>query len=179
MVSCELVEQPNHEWSFDSPGVYVCGIMEKERRALQIREESGRVRSKIKPAQSSREAKQLRLPLESVECRYYQDCAAPLCPSDVYFGSGTWFPPEPVCRLRSAPEWVRKQRQIARLPRIDPDRYFTFRMLNAIPKVGRGLEGANPDRVTAERIWFTKWVGRRVRKGVAGPDAEIRMHPLV
>jgi hypothetical protein len=134
--------------------------------------------SKIKPARSNREAKQLSLPLESIGCRYYQDCAAPLCPSDVYFGSRTWFPQEPVCRLKNAPEWVRKQRRIARLRGIDPDRYFTFRMLNTIPKVERGLEGANPDRVTAERIWFAKWVGRRMRKGAPSPGTDIRMRPL-
>jgi hypothetical protein len=136
------------------------------------------MRSKIKPARSNREARQLSLPLESIECRYYQDCAAPLCPSDVYFGSRTWFPQEPVCRLRSAPDWVRKQRQIAKLRGIDPDRYFTFRMLNTILKVSRGLEGANPDRVAAERIWFTRWMGKKVRKSASRPGAYIGMCPL-
>ncbi len=136
------------------------------------------MRSKIKPSRSKREARQLSLPLESIECRYYQDCAAPLCPSDVCFGSRIWFPREPVCRLKSVPDWVRKQRKIAKLRGIDPDRYFTFRMLNTIPRVGCGLEGANPDLVTAERIWFTRWLGKRMRNGTSSPGSDIGMRPL-
>lgn len=132
------------------------------------------MRSKIKPSRSDREAKQLYLPLEKFECQYYKDCAAPLCPRDVDFGSRIWFPHEPICRLRSVPDWVHKQRQIARLPEIGQDRYFTYRMLKAIPKVRRGLQGANPDYVTAERIWFNWFLGRvRKKKRLSsGSDVE-------
>ena len=115
--------------------------------------------------------RQLDLPLENIECPHYGNCASPLCPKDIYCGNKAWFPDEPVCRLRCAPDWVRKQRQIVRLPGIDPSRYFTLRMLNTIKQVSRGLQGANPDLVTAERIWFT---GQR---GIARTKKEKRPSP--
>ncbi|MDD5093371.1 MAG: hypothetical protein PHV74_03190 [Dehalococcoidia bacterium] len=115
--------------------------------------------------------RQLRLALEPVECRYEKECAAPMCPRDINFGGRIWFPKEPICRLRSAPEWVRKQREIARLPGIDADRYFTFRMLKAVPEICHDLQGANPDYVTAERIWFKGWIGRKAKKRAPASDA--------
>jgi len=101
--------------------------------------------------------RQLSLSLQSIKCRHGEECAAPLCPKDIDFAKQIWFPHEPICRLRHAPEWVQRQRQIKKLPGIDPGKYFTFRMLKAINEVKKGLQGANPDYVTAESIWFNWW----------------------
>jgi len=144
--------------------------------------EGTKMSSQKKRARRILEPKQLSLSMETVDCPHYKDCDAPLCPRDVNFGKRIWFPCEPVCRLRIVPDWVQKQRRIARLPGIDAGRYFTFRMLNVITRVGRGLQGANPDHVTAERIWFAGWVGKKGRgkaKTVArGPEVEQINPPL-
>lgn len=110
--------------------------------------------------------KQLQLPLDSIDCRYYQDCDAPMCPKDVNFGRFVWFPSEPVCRLREVPDWVLKQRKIAKLPGIDPEKYFTLRMLNDVERVSEGLEGIDPEFVGGEKLWLAKRSGKPRKKPV-------------
>ncbi len=100
--------------------------------------------------------KQLKLPMDSVDCRYYQDCDAPMCPKDINFGRCLWFPGEPTCRLRDAPDWVTKQKKIARLPSIDPNKYFTLRMLNSINQVDSDLQGIDPEYFGGDRLWLSK-----------------------
>lgn len=113
---------------------------------------------------------QLCLPLETFKCQYYGECTAPLCPKDVNFGRMIWFPDEPVCRLRNAPDWVQKQRKISRLPGIDPNNYFTFRMLKKLKKIDRGLQGADPELITGERKWlYLLMGGKRKAKPVHDP----------
>lgn len=97
---------------------------------------------------------QLNLPLVRANCRFYGICAAPLCPMDLNLGICTWFPNEPICRLRRGPGWVRKQRNIAKLPGIERDRYFTLRMLNSIKQIRKGLRGAEADLPGAEKSWL-------------------------
>jgi len=78
-------------------------------------------------------------------CPHFEECAAPLCPKDDDRQGHVWFPDEPVCRLRDVPEWVKKQRKIARLKGVDRERFFTIRMLNEISTVRRNLQGKHPD----------------------------------
>jgi len=80
-----------------------------------------------------------------LECAHFEECAAPLCPKDGDRQGHVWFPDEPVCRLQNVPEWVKKQRKIARLKGVDQDRFFTIRMLNEISSVRRNLQGQHPD----------------------------------
>ena len=102
-----------------------------------------------------KEATQSSMHLEDFECPHYQDCAAPLCPKDVDLSERMWFPDEPVCRLKAVPEWVRMQKKIFRLKGIDAGKYFTLRMLNALGGVKKGMQGADPDLVTGEKIWLS------------------------
>jgi len=120
---------------------------------------------------------QLTLPIESIQCRAYESCAAPLCPKDVNVGKCLWFADEPVCTSRKVPDWVRKQRRIARLPNTDPSKYFTLYMLNATRRISHGLRGADPNHADADRVWVARRVsqiGKRgmAQTGVAGPRSE-------
>ncbi len=100
--------------------------------------------------------KQLELPLETIHCPHYKVCDAPLCPKDINFGRYQWFPGEPVCKLKDAPDWVDKQRKINRIKEIDTSKFFTLKMLNAIESVTADIDGVDPELVTGEKIWLTK-----------------------
>ena len=120
---------------------------------------------------------QLALPIESIQCRAYESCAAPLCPKDVDVGRCLWFPDEPVCALRKVPDWVRKQRRIVRLPSTDVGKYFTLYMLNATRRIGRGIQGADPNHADADKVWVVRRVGQigkrgMAKNGVAGQGSE-------
>src|SRR3989304_2364142 len=112
---------------------------------------------------NSQNMMQLSLPNETITCHHQRLCAAPLCPRDIYLGERIWFPDEPICPIRSCPDWVRKQRKIARLPSADPALYFSYRMLNRLGRIDRDLQGANPDHVAGERRWFTKRISGKKR----------------
>ena len=99
--------------------------------------------------------RQLEFPLESIDCRYYHECGAPMCPKDINYGRCLWFPSEPVCRLKMVPDWVRKQRKIAKLSNIDTHKYFTLRMLNSIDKVSSTTEGIDPEYYGGEKLWLS------------------------
>lgn len=105
--------------------------------------------------------KQLEFPLESIDCRYYHECGAPMCPKDVNFGRYLWFPSEPVCRLKTVPDWVFKQRKIAKLSNIDTNKYFTLRMLNSIEKVARDTVGIDPEYLGGEKLWLSRHSRRK------------------
>ncbi len=138
---------------------------------------------------SSQNVIQLSLPIDTITCQHYEPCAAPLCPKDVNLGNRIWFPGEAVCRLRSSPEWVRKQRKIARLTGTDPNLCFSYRMLNTLQRIGRDAWGATPEHLAAERRWFVGRFGRRAGKkaektNISKPGCErepqekIRTYPL-
>ena len=119
---------------------------------------------------------QLALSIESIQCRAYESCVAPLCPKDVNVGRCLWFADEPVCTLRKVPDWVRKQRRIARLTNTDPSKYFTLHMLNATRRISRGLRGADPNHADADKVWVARRVGQMektslAQTGVAGHDS--------
>ena len=100
--------------------------------------------------------KQLKLPIEWIHCRHYQNCDAPLCPEDVNLKQCLWFPGEPVCRLKNVPDWVTKQRKIARLKGINPEKYFTIRILERIEEITSDLEGADSELFEGEKAWLAR-----------------------
>ena len=111
------------------------------------------------------ETKQLGLPIGPNECRFYEGCTAPLCPLNTNLGRSFWFPGEPICHLKEAPDWVRKQRKIARIKSTDQGRGFTIRMLASITQTPRGLQGVTPDDPVKERAWLRQQErAQRVRK---------------
>lgn len=120
--------------------------------------------------QKNQHMKQLKFPLESIDCRYYHACGAPMCPKDVNFGRYLWFPSEPVCRLKMVPDWVRKQRNIAKLSNIDTNKYFTLRMLNSIEKVSRGTEGIDPEYYGGEKLWLSRHSRKKAECEASQPE---------
>jgi hypothetical protein len=44
-----------------------------------------------------------------MDCRYFEDCSAPLCPKADNLDAAAWFPDEPVFRLADVPAWVKRQ----------------------------------------------------------------------
>lgn len=130
-----------------------------------------------KVLQRSEPMKQLKLPLEWIQCRYYNDCDAPLCPEDINLKGCLWFPNEPICRLRKVPGWVHKQRKISGLKGINPEKYFTLRMLNRIEKLGPTIEGADPELFGGEKLWAARQSTKGIRAQKSKPASnDTQMH---
>jgi hypothetical protein len=96
-----------------------------------------------------------------MDCRYFEDCSAPLCPKADNTDVAAWFPDEPVCRLADVPGWVKRQRKLARKGMDREAGYFTAAMLakNCVWK--GGIKGIDPDGTDREReaalsAWFAK-----------------------
>ena len=119
--------------------------------------------------------KQLKLPIEWISCRHYQNCDAPLCPEDVNVKSCLWFPGEPICRLRNGPDWVLKQRKLSRVKDIDPEKCFTVRMLERIEDIASEIEGANPETARAEAVWLAKQTRKSGKKNVIQRQTKKKM----
>jgi hypothetical protein len=72
-----------------------------------------------------------------------------------------WFADEPVCRLHDAPEWVKRQRKIAKTGVFATAGFFTLPMLERRCVIGKKIAGINPDatdtdRIIAEEDWLCK-----------------------
>ncbi len=93
-------------------------------------------------------------------CPYFDTCSAPLCPMDESISHYTWFPDEAVCRRNGMPDWIRRQRRIARKVDFQFERgSFTHRMLSVDFMVTKGLRGIEPDKGPAgeqEERWLKK-----------------------
>jgi len=115
-----------------------------------------------------------------IECPHFRRCSAPLCPLiPKSLEKGIWYPSEPICRRRPAPEWVKAQKKIKRKTR-DVNRYFTFEMLNRNCIIGRGMVGLNPDIKKDEEEQLKQWFNKHPRKRSlsAAERAEIRQRLL-
>jgi hypothetical protein len=71
-----------------------------------------------------------------------------------------WFADEPVCRLNDIPEWVKRQRKIAKTG-TDTAGCFTLPMLKRRCVIGKKISGIDPDeteseREDAEKKWLEK-----------------------
>ena len=89
-------------------------------------------------------------------CPKYEICGAPLCPlTNNELAHNVWYPDEEICTARkfARTPWIRKQKLIAKKYG-SADRYFTIRMLDAVARVTKGIEGANPDNPNGEESWF-------------------------
>jgi hypothetical protein len=92
-----------------------------------------------------------------MDCRYFEGCSAPLCPKDAGNVKCTWFADEEICRLADVPEWVKRQRKVAK--RATPEGYFTVAMLKQDCRIPKGMKGIDPDgtdkeRAAGEAAWF-------------------------
>jgi len=94
-------------------------------------------------------------------CKYFDNCSAPMCPRDVRAGKAVWFADEPACRLHDVPEWVKRQRKIAKTGADETAGYFTLSMLERRCVIGKKITGIDPDgtgeeREEAKRNWLEK-----------------------
>jgi hypothetical protein len=92
-----------------------------------------------------------------MDCKYFDDCSAPLCPEDEGVADRTWFPDEDICRLANTPDWVKRQRKIAK--KAAPGGYFTLAMREHDCRITQGMKGIDPDGTDKERAddeaaWF-------------------------
>lgn len=84
--------------------------------------------------------------MEKSECKYFEECSAPLCPEDgSSLENGCWFPDEEICRKGSPPEFVRRQKRIAKKLDFDAG-CFTKKMLEQKCKITSALKGIDPDK---------------------------------
>ncbi len=93
-------------------------------------------------------------------CNLFDSCEsaeAPLCPiQESTVKHGVWYPDEPICQASQFQElsWIKKQRQIAALRLKSGAGFFTVRMLEALPVILPGINGADPDYPNGEDRWF-------------------------
>jgi hypothetical protein len=95
-----------------------------------------------------------------MDCKYFDECSAPVCPRDEGTVNYTWFPDEDICRLTGVPDWVKRQRRIVRMGLPFETGYFTKAMLEHPCRITKGLKGIDPDGTDKERerdeaAWFT------------------------
>jgi len=84
-----------------------------------------------------------------------------MCPRDAGVTKTAWFADEPVCRLHDVPEWVKRQRKIAKTGANETAGYFTLPMLECDCMIKKGITGIDPDgadseREAAEKAWLEK-----------------------
>lgn len=79
-----------------------------------------------------------------IDCRYVNECAAPMCPKSEDILKMTWFADEDTCRLHDVPEWVKRQKKIAKNKDVVLG-VFTLKMLQRDCKISKKLNGVDPD----------------------------------
>jgi hypothetical protein len=97
----------------------------------------------------------------NTNCKYFEGCSAPICPRDAGAAHAVWFADEPMCRLQDAPEWVKRQRKIAKTGATAITGCFTLSMLERHCIVGKKMAGIDPDASDADRkIAEENWLCR-------------------
>ncbi|MDR2943068.1 MAG: hypothetical protein LBV17_10795 [Treponema sp.] len=97
----------------------------------------------------------------STNCKYLEGCSAPICPRDTEAAQTVWFADEPVCCLKDSPEWVKRQRKIAKTGVSATAGCFTLSMLEKRYIIGKKITGIEPDATNAERkIAEENWLYR-------------------
>jgi hypothetical protein len=96
-----------------------------------------------------------------MNCKYFENCSAPICPRDAGAAQSVWFADEPVCRLQDAPEWVKRQRKITKTGAFAIAECFTLPMLEQHCVIGKKITGIDPDATDAKRkIAEENWLCR-------------------
>jgi hypothetical protein len=76
----------------------------------------------------------------TIDCKYFEACDAPMCP----LGSDkpVWYPGESVCKRLDAPDWVKRQRKVAR--KVTAGGFWTKRMFEQDCRLSAGTKGLDP-----------------------------------
>jgi hypothetical protein len=96
-----------------------------------------------------------------MKCKHFESCSAPICPNDAKSALAVWFADEQVCRLQDVPEWVKRQRKIAKTGVFATAGFFTLPILERRCVIGKKITGINPDatdtdRKIAEEDWLCR-----------------------
>jgi len=96
-----------------------------------------------------------------MDCKHFDECSAPLCPLDEGTARAVWFADETICRLQDVPEWVKRQRKIAKTGVTAAAGCFTLPMLERRCVIGKKITGIDPDtadeeRKNAENDWLVR-----------------------
>lgn len=116
----------------------------------------------------------------SLECNYFHECNAPICPMDKEsMREAVWFADEEICRVKEHRKlpWVRNQRKIlsrSRKKRVDGA--FSTTMLDREMVVRNGISGIDPDADDFDKK-ASKWGSSRTEK-VKRPLSEERKKQL-
>ena len=116
-------------------------------------------------------------------CKYFDGCSAPMCPRDAGAADAAWFADEQVCRMHDIPEWVKRQRKIARSVINATAGCFTLPMLERRCVIGKKITGIDPDgteaeREDAERNWLEKHPPVKQKSGEEREKLAARMRFL-
>ena len=119
----------------------------------------------------------------NVKCKYFESCSAPMCPKDAGTAKATWFANEPVCRLHDIPEWVKRQRKIAKTGADETAGCFTLSMLERRCVIGKKISGIDSDvpeadREDAEKSWLDKHLPIKPKSNEEREQLVARMRKL-
>ena len=92
-------------------------------------------------------------------CKHFDGCSAPICPVDPgSVENCAWFPDEDVCQLIvGVPDWIRRQRRIAKKGYGFKRGCFTVRMLDRKCRLpSNGVDPARGDPIDLEAAWIEK-----------------------
>jgi len=94
-----------------------------------------------------------------MDCKYFDSCSAPLCPKYLIVDA-VWCPDEPICQLKEIPEWVKRQKKIAKKASFEAS-CFTLKMIKHNCRIVKGIKGINPDltnkeKKEAEKLWLNR-----------------------
>ena len=81
------------------------------------------------------------------DCKYFEECNAPLCPLDTEVKMHTWFADEGICRRRpfAKNQIIQNQKKLQKAGAEFENGLFTGKMLNRRLKLSKATKGLNPD----------------------------------
>lgn len=95
------------------------------------------------------------------KCRYFDECSAPMCPMCESLEQAVWFADEEICRLREVPDWVKRQRKIAKTGVTADAGCFTLPMLEQHCYTSNKIKGITPEAAGEEKKEAEKdWLNR-------------------
>lgn len=86
------------------------------------------------------------------KCKRFEICSSPICPMDSEKENYIWYPDEEICAKQDFGklQYIITQKKIKKVE-ANPEKYFTFEMLNRDYIVKKGIEGLDPDKVSPNR----------------------------
>jgi hypothetical protein len=116
-------------------------------------------------------------------CKYFESCSAPMCPRDAGVAETAWFAGEDICRLHDVPEWVKRQRKLAKTVIDEAAGCFTLPMLEKRCVIGKKISGIDPDGTEAElkdaeKNWLDKHPPIKPKSGEEREKLAARMRKL-